>query len=58
MIAGVLPVEEVIFFSLTTALIVCGMTLMLAPESLPRAQAWWKAALASWRGHRAYHDCP
>jgi len=58
MIAGVLPVEEVVFFSLTTALIVCGMTLMLAPESLPRAQAWWKAALAPWRGRRAYHDCP
>jgi lycopene cyclase domain-containing protein len=58
LIAGVLPVEEVIFFSLTTALVVCGMTLMLAPESLPRAQAWWKAALAPWRRRRAYHDCP
>lgn len=58
LIAGILPVEEAVFFSLTTALIVCGMTLMLAPESLPRAQAWWKAAVALWRGRRAYHDCP
>lgn len=41
LIAGVLPVEEVIFFSLTTTLVVLGMTLMLAPESLPRARAWW-----------------
>lgn len=37
MVAGGLPIEEVIFFFLTTTLIVFGMTLVLAEESQPRA---------------------
>jgi lycopene cyclase domain-containing protein len=36
LIAGVLPVEEFIFFLLTNTLIVFGVTLSLAPESRPR----------------------
>lgn len=38
MVAGVLPVEEIVFFFLTTTLVVFGMTLMLAEESLARAK--------------------
>lgn len=39
LIAGVLPVEELIFFLITNTLIVFGVTLSLAPESRPRLVA-------------------
>lgn len=54
LIGGILPIEEVVFFGLTTTLVVVGMVLMLAPESLSRAQAWRKAATGLWRARRAY----
>jgi lycopene cyclase domain-containing protein len=44
-IGGVLPVEEFIFFLLTNTLVVFGMTLVLAEESQPRAEALEKYAL-------------
>ncbi|HUH98108.1 MAG TPA: lycopene cyclase domain-containing protein [Anaerolineales bacterium] len=37
---GILPIEEIAFFFLTTILIVFGMTLLLSDESLPRLCAW------------------
>lgn len=47
LIAGVLPVEEFIFFLLTSALVVFGMTLMLARASHARAKlpAGWLGAV-------------
>lgn len=38
-LGGVLPIEEFVFFFLTNTLVVFGMTLVLAEESLPRAVA-------------------
>jgi lycopene cyclase domain-containing protein len=38
---GSLPVEEMLFFLMTNVIIVCGITLILAPESRPRL-AWWR----------------
>lgn len=38
-LGGVLPVEELIFFLITNTLVVFGMTLVLAEESQPRAEA-------------------
>lgn len=38
-LGGVLPIEEFVFFLLTNTLVVFGMTLVLAEESLPRAVA-------------------
>jgi lycopene cyclase domain-containing protein len=38
LLTGVLPVEELIFFLLTNALVVFGVTLVLAPESHERIQ--------------------
>jgi hypothetical protein len=35
-IAGVLPVEELVFFLLTNTLVVFGLTLALAPETWSR----------------------
>jgi lycopene cyclase domain-containing protein len=48
-----LPVEEALFFLLTNLLIVFGMTLALAPESLGRLRAlsvlsWWRVSFALW----------
>ncbi|WMT56096.1 carotenoid biosynthesis protein [Truepera radiovictrix] len=48
-----LPVEEALFFLLTNLLIVFGMTLALAPESLGRLRAlaklrWWRVAFVLW----------
>lgn len=39
MIAGILPIEEFIFFLITNVLVTFGMTLVLAEESLERAMA-------------------
>lgn len=39
-VAGVLPVEEIVFFFVTTTLVAFGMTLMLAEESQERARRW------------------
>ena len=44
-LGGVLPVEEFIFFLLTNTLVVFGMTLVLAEESQPRAEALERYAL-------------
>jgi hypothetical protein len=33
-------VEELLFFFLTNAMVVCGMTLLLAPESKARPMGW------------------
>ncbi|NLX09677.1 MAG: lycopene cyclase domain-containing protein [Chloroflexi bacterium] len=40
MLAGVLPMEEALFFLITNVLLVFGMTLMLDGESVVRVQAW------------------
>lgn len=40
LIAGVLPVEELIFFTITNVLLVFGMTLLLTSESRMRAREW------------------
>lgn len=37
---GVLPLEEVVFFALTSALVMFGMTLALAPEISARLRFW------------------
>lgn len=44
-IAGVLPIEELIFFLITNTLVVLGMTLVLAEESQARAFALEKYAV-------------
>ncbi len=44
-LGGVLPVEEFVFFLLTNTLVVFGMTLVLAEESQPRAEALERYAL-------------
>ena len=44
-IAGVLPIEEFIFFLITNTLVTLGMTLVLAEESQPRAYALEKYAI-------------
>jgi lycopene cyclase domain-containing protein len=41
-IDGTLPMEEMIFFTITNMMVVCGMTLMLAPESYPRLNRFWE----------------
>ncbi len=40
MVGGVLPLEEMIFFFITNALVTLGVTLMMASESQPRARQW------------------
>ncbi|MCA9887208.1 MAG: lycopene cyclase domain-containing protein [Anaerolineae bacterium] len=37
LLGGILPIEEFVFFLLTNTLVVLGLTLVLAEESLPRA---------------------
>ena len=48
LIGGVLPLEEFIFFLITNALVVFGMTLFLAAESQERL-AQWRAAGEKWQ---------
>lgn len=38
LLGGILPIEEFVFFLLTNTLVVFGLTLVLAEESLPRAR--------------------
>lgn len=46
LLAGILPVEELIFFLLTNVLIVFGITLALAPDSKHRVNRWLKAMVS------------
>ena len=42
LVAGVLPLEELIFFLVTNMLVVFGMTLVLSRESRKRAREWFE----------------
>jgi lycopene cyclase domain-containing protein len=44
-LGGVLPIEEFIFFLITNTLVVLGLTLVLAEESQPRAEALERIAV-------------
>ncbi len=47
LLAGILPVEELLFFLLTNTLVVFGVTLLLAPESHHRIQSYrlrWRSS--------------
>ena len=47
---GALPIEELLFFTLTTTLVACGLVLGIATESRQRIRALY----AGLRGYRAY----
>lgn len=58
-VAGLLPVEELIFFLMTNILIVFGMTLALELESRLRVRALWKFLRIRWgRKDRPSNDLP
>jgi lycopene beta-cyclase len=45
-LGSILPIEEFIFFLLTSTLVICGITLLLAQESHQRFDAFWQARAA------------
>jgi hypothetical protein len=55
LLAGVLPVEELVFFLLTNIMVGFGFVLIWSPESQTRlADAWQK--VKSWQGKSNLHS--